>query len=294
MQLLIDQLDVNSCAGEIEEYLARFSFWQDAHEDMSGKAAKGAFLSVIGGPAFSLVSTLVFPKTLQEATLQEIKDALLHHFKPVNFEASERAKFNTLSRSPSESIRSYVLQLQKQAATCNFGAELDNHLRDRLIAGINDVALQKRMLLEERPTFSSLRTLCEKCEELDKAVEQSAVLLHRCQNGTNRSKQVHTVSLPSSNPFKPKAPKSCFSCGGSHLRINCKFRNSKCYNCHKLGHISKVCRKSATMLTDAADQNKSLLTDFQSISLCTNSDEHVFETCKSLSGQKHSFVLDST
>ncbi len=65
MLLLIDRLDVNSCAGNIEEYLARFSFWQDAHEDMSKKAAKGAFLMVIGGPAFSLFSTPVFPKTLQ-------------------------------------------------------------------------------------------------------------------------------------------------------------------------------------------------------------------------------------
>ncbi len=45
---------------------------KNAHE-----AAKGVSLTVIGGPAFSLVSTVVFPKTLQEATLQEIKDALL-------------------------------------------------------------------------------------------------------------------------------------------------------------------------------------------------------------------------
>ncbi len=91
--------------------------------------AKGAFLTVIGGPAFSLVSTLVFPKTLQEASLLEIKDALLHYFKPMNFEASERQKFNMLSHRLSESICSYVLLLQKQAARCNFGAELDNHLR---------------------------------------------------------------------------------------------------------------------------------------------------------------------
>ncbi len=124
MQLLIDQLDVNSCAGEIEEYLARFSFWQDAHEDMSEKAAKGAFLTVIGGPAFSLVSTLVFPKTLQEATLREIKKASLLYFKPVSFEASELAKFNVLSRSPSEPICSYVLQLQKQAPKCYLDAGL--------------------------------------------------------------------------------------------------------------------------------------------------------------------------
>ncbi len=41
------------------------------------------------------------------------------------------------------------------------------------------------------------------------------------------------------------------------------------------------------------DQKKSLLTDFLSISLCTDSDEHVFETCESLFGQTHSFILDS-
>ncbi len=65
MQLLIDQLNVNSCAGEIGQYLFRFSFWQDADEYMSKKAAKGAFLTFIGGAAFSLVSTFVFLKTLQ-------------------------------------------------------------------------------------------------------------------------------------------------------------------------------------------------------------------------------------
>ncbi len=64
MQLLIDKLDVKPYAGEIDEYLARFSFWQDAHEDMSEKAAKAAFFTVIGGPVFSVVSTLMFPKTL--------------------------------------------------------------------------------------------------------------------------------------------------------------------------------------------------------------------------------------
>ncbi len=141
MQLLIYQEDVTFCAGENVEYLARFS----------EKAAQDAFLTISGGPAFSLVS-----KTLQEATLQETKDALLHHFKPVNFEAFERAKSNALNRNPSDLTRNVVLQLQKQAARCNFGTELDSHLRDRLIAGISDAALQKKMLQEEWHTFSSL------------------------------------------------------------------------------------------------------------------------------------------
>ncbi len=58
---------------------------------------------------------------------------------------------------------------------CNFGAELDNHLRDRLTADINEAALQRKVLLQERQTFSSLRTLCEKF----------VILLHNCRNGSN-------------------------------------------------------------------------------------------------------------
>ncbi len=69
--------------------------------------------------------------------------------------------------------------------------------------------------------------------------------------------------------------------------------NSKCYNCHKVGHISKVCKNSANVLTDSTEQNNSLLTDFQSIALCTDSDAHVFKTCKSLYRQWHSFILDT-
>ncbi len=77
---------MNPCADEVEEYLARFTLWQLAHE-----AVKGAFLTVIAGSAFSLVSTLVFPKTLQEVSLQVIKDALFHDFNKVNFEESEHS-----------------------------------------------------------------------------------------------------------------------------------------------------------------------------------------------------------
>ncbi len=100
-------------------------------------------------------------------------------------------------------------------------------------------------------------------------------------------------SIQASANWKPKALKPCFSCGGSHLRTNCRFKNSKCYNCHKLGHISKVCRNSASLLTDVTDQNNSVLTDFQSAARCTDFDEHVVETCKSLSSQWHSFILDT-
>lgn len=30
-------------------------------------------------------------------------------------------------------------------------------------------------------------------------------------------------------------------CGGAHSRYECKFREAVCHNCHKKGHIAKVC-----------------------------------------------------
>ena len=43
----------------------------------------------------------------------------------------------------------------------------------------------------------------------------------------------------------PSAPnKSCYRCGGPHAHSNCKFKDSKCYKCQKIGHISKVCRST--------------------------------------------------
>ncbi len=107
----------------------------------------------------------------------------------MNFKASKRAKFNALSYSPSDSIGNFVLHLQTQAVRCNDGFELDNELRDRF-AGISDAALQKKMLLEKRSTFTSLRTLCEKFEEFGKAKEQPAVFrVHKCRNERNQYKQ---------------------------------------------------------------------------------------------------------
>ncbi len=57
MQRLIDQLGVNSSAGEIEEYFALFSFWQGSNEGLSRKSCKG-YLKIL---------TLVLIKTINMA-----------------------------------------------------------------------------------------------------------------------------------------------------------------------------------------------------------------------------------
>ena len=61
-------------------------------------------------------------------------------------------------------------------------------------------------------------------------------------HGRKKSIPRHTSGTNTSNS---NTTHLCASCGGNHLRSTCKFRNAKCHNCGKQGHILKVCRAAA-------------------------------------------------
>ncbi len=73
---------------------------------------------------------------------------------------------------PDEKAQKFILRVQAQAAKCDFGDSLDSALRDRLISGINNVSLKKKLLLLEDRTFLAARKLCVQYEELQEAVEE--------------------------------------------------------------------------------------------------------------------------
>ena len=51
-----------------------------------------------------------------------------------------------------ESVREYVTTLRKMAAECEF-TDANEHLRDRLVCGINNVEMQQQMLTAEKLDF---------------------------------------------------------------------------------------------------------------------------------------------
>lgn len=60
-----------------------------------------------------------------------------------------------------------------------------------------------------------------------------------CKRSTSSSSVSSRDSKASSTSSKRG---SCDSCGGQHLRTQCKFRNAECYSCGRSGHIKKVCK----------------------------------------------------
>ncbi|KER24566.1 hypothetical protein T265_07798 [Opisthorchis viverrini] len=173
----LESLSVHSTAREVEDYLERFSIWCLTKSDLGDEKKTACLLHYIGKDAYALVKNSSFPTAPIDCTFDVLKKLILSHFKPINFVAAERAKFNSLIRSESQSIRDFVLQLQTQAAKCDYGQQLESQLSDRLIAGINLPDLQQKLLVQTDQRFISIRKICEQYQDVKEVTKCNETVL---------------------------------------------------------------------------------------------------------------------
>ena len=73
---------------------------------------------------------------------------LTDHFSPKQSENVQRSKFYSCSRKPGENTSTYVAELHALAEHCNFGGTLHVMIHYRLVCGVNDHSIQKRLFME--------------------------------------------------------------------------------------------------------------------------------------------------
>ncbi|VDP78841.1 unnamed protein product [Echinostoma caproni] len=144
--------------------------------------------------------------------------------------------------------RKFILQLIKKASKCNFSDRLEEQLCDRLIAEINNILLQRKMLEKKDITFAEARKICEQSDDLCAATNaETPVLFHRrstklLRDAPNVHNSPQVPQVPSSSRTLPKAATNrCFSRGDYYLRSTGRFRKATCHACGKMGHIRNVC-----------------------------------------------------
>ena len=142
-------------------------------------------------------------------------------------------------------VATYVAELRTLAEYCNFEDTLEKMLRDRLVTGIKDDGIQKKLLAEPKLTYKRALEIAQGCEEAEKNLREMRAPRRDTPSFSPSKQDVH--KLTSARTLKPTSGCTCFCCGKpAHKANDCKFRDQSCHKCGKKGHLAKVCRNSGT------------------------------------------------
>ena len=220
------------------QYVERLEQYFLANEVEDVAKRRAIPLSVCGSKAYALARDLLQPAKPAETTFKTIVNTLEKHFSPKPSEIVERYKFHSRNRNEDEGIAAYVAELRKLTEHCNFGETLPEMLRDRLVCGINNKKIQRRLLAERELTL-------KKAEEIALGEELAAKHVVDIQSDTNPS-SVNQVDARDKNAIKDakdhRPDSECYRCGEKHEASACRFKDAQCFKCGRRGHISKACR----------------------------------------------------
>ena len=159
----------------------------------------------------------------------ELVELMKNHLQPRPSVIVERFTFHSRNRKEGETVAVYVAELKKFSEHCGFGDTLNDMLRDRLVCGINDGGIQRRLLSEPELTYKKALDLAQAME----AAERNVLDLKGSKVDTEKLYLVKdTVSKNQGI--------SCYRCGGNHRAAECHFKDLICHSCGKQGHIARV------------------------------------------------------
>lgn len=245
-------IGMQTVLGQVGTFDAKCMSWSEyveilehflALNSITEESRKRSFLLTSVGPeTYHVVRGLCQPENPRDKTFGELCTLLSSHFSPRPSEIVERFRFNSRNRKPEESVQEYLTELRRLSEHCEFGNTLDNMLRDRIVCGINNVTIQRKLLAEVNLTLKRAVTIAL-------AQEAASKDLGDLQRGNNAStvstETVHHVKKQNqakkSFPKKGQSVNECWRCGGTHSARRCRFIDERCFKCQQKGHVGKRC-----------------------------------------------------
>ena len=149
------------------------------------------------------------------------------HYVNIPITVAERYNFYTRRQKEGETPQKYLAELRKLAKNCKFNAFLNEALRDMFVIGQFDRETQEQLLSAEYTLEQSVRVA--------QSAFSAAWKMKEIRNEAAVSATVYAVRRPK------KSTKSCWRCGEKHHPESCKYRDSACYRCKKVGHLKTRC-----------------------------------------------------
>ena len=218
-------------ASEWDVFAEQLAYYLEANGIEDAAKKRALLLSACGTSTYKLLKTLVAPAELSSKSFSDLVKLAQDHYTPKPSVIMSRFKFNTSCRQEGESIIQFVTRLRDLASLCDYGDSAKELIRDRLVCGVRDDALQRTLLAVANLTY-------------DKAYELAVLHESAARNSQLLSATptpVHYTTPRESDP-STKDQSKCYRCGGNHSPKSCRFKDFVCNFCSKRGHIQRACQ----------------------------------------------------
>ena len=181
---------------EWSQYATRLRYFFAANGITTEDTKKAMLLTVVGPATFKTLRSLVSPASVDDKTYKQLGEELQKFYSPKPSEIVQRFKFNSRCRQPTESVAAFVTELCALAKHCNYHTDsLDSLLRDRLVCGINDTQMQRRLLSEETLSFDN-------AFKLTLAMETAVKDTHTCSALQQQHKEAEELRVQKIEPSR--------------------------------------------------------------------------------------------
>ena len=185
-----------------QEYLERFEFSCFAQGIVDVQRKKALLLASVGQEAYTTIKSVLSPLSPVNVPYKELLEKVGKYFAPKKSVILSRFKFNQCVQEPGQLTAEFIAKLKRLAEKCDFDQTLDCMLRDRLVCGVRDSALQKRLLAEEDSlTFAVAEKLSLAAESVIRDVSQ---LTAGRDGGAPAPEAVHLAAPAGCGPVAPR------------------------------------------------------------------------------------------
>lgn len=239
-------------------YKMRLESWLRANKVTQAQPKLDCFIALVGCKTVELLVSLCTPEVITDKSYDELIAKLDGYYDSSVNSVNESVKFDLRMQQEHESVNEYIVAISDLSINCGFGNgdALFNRLRNRLITGVRDGGIREALLKEasntENFTWDKAKKLAVSMDNIHLYPGRSGIgtstNVNKVHSSNSKARQ-HTSSSSNNHTAAAKqaSKQSCYRCKGDHDPKRCKFKNSKCHFCSKVGHIKIACRKMERM-----------------------------------------------
>lgn len=272
---------VTSTVAGIREFRPGMDNWRNWQEILDShfveaaieedKVKTSALLKAVGLEAYGLMRELCYPNLPASQKYADLCAMLEQHYSPPVIIFQERRVFFEAKKRDEERVSEWYARIRRLAMDCAFGAHIEKFVLNKFVTGFEGKIFERLCEEDQHLTLKDAlkKTLTMEAKLCVKKVVESEVnyMSKKFSRGyknnqkpssntacKNNNQQQEQRGAYSESNRRPK--KRCAHCGWkNHSSERCKFKNSVCHKCSKVGHLANVCNSKQISVVDVENRD---------------------------------------